>query len=106
MVTVYGWACLNDHGAVVMTSTMLNYIVNCVHHQKIQTCQDLKREAGWMNSNWFGDEVLNLIQQHAAPTMATSLLLPEIAQTYPQNIAAGAVLVAKKDTMACISCFC
>ncbi|KAI6096632.1 hypothetical protein F5141DRAFT_971147, partial [Pisolithus sp. B1] len=75
MVAIYGWACLNDHGAVVMTSAMLNRIVNCAHHQKIQTCQDLKRETGWMNSDQFGDEVLNLIQQHATPTTATSLLV-------------------------------
>ncbi|KAI6120803.1 hypothetical protein EV401DRAFT_2169641 [Pisolithus croceorrhizus] len=75
MVAIYRWACLNDHGAVVMTSATLNCIVNCAHHQKIQTCQDLKRETGWMNSDRFGDEVLNLIQQHTAPTMATSLLV-------------------------------
>ncbi|KAI6020766.1 hypothetical protein BKA83DRAFT_4055667 [Pisolithus microcarpus] len=74
MVAVYGWACLYDHGAVIMTSTMLNCIVNCAHHQKILTCQDLKRETRWMNSNWFGDEIVNIIQQHAAVGREASLL--------------------------------
>ncbi|KAI5995606.1 hypothetical protein EDD15DRAFT_2164647 [Pisolithus albus] len=72
-VAVYGWACLSDHGAVVMTSTTLNRIVDCAHHRKIQTLEDLKRETGWMNSDRYGDEVISLIQQHAAPT--TSLLI-------------------------------
>ncbi|KAI6000634.1 hypothetical protein EDD15DRAFT_2193205 [Pisolithus albus] len=72
-VAVYGWACLSDHGAVVMTSTTLNRIVDCAHHRKIQTLEDLKRETGWMNSDRYGDEVIRLIQQHAAPT--TSLLI-------------------------------
>ncbi|KAI6101838.1 hypothetical protein F5141DRAFT_1008755 [Pisolithus sp. B1] len=77
-VTVYGWACLNDHGAVIMTSTMLNCIVDCAHHCKILTCEDLKRETRWMNSDWYGDEVINLIQQHAAPTTSLLVSMPLI----------------------------
>ncbi|KAI6111564.1 hypothetical protein EDD16DRAFT_1446771, partial [Pisolithus croceorrhizus] len=46
--TVYGWACLNDDGPVIMSNYMLDCIVDCVHHCKIETCQDLKREMGWM----------------------------------------------------------
>ncbi|KIK18680.1 hypothetical protein PISMIDRAFT_14176 [Pisolithus microcarpus 441] len=50
-VAIYGWACLNDHGTIVMTGTMLDRIVDSAHHHKIQTCQDLRRETGWMNSD-------------------------------------------------------
>ncbi|KIK12388.1 hypothetical protein PISMIDRAFT_120344 [Pisolithus microcarpus 441] len=72
-VAVYGWACLNDHGPVIMTATTLNRVVDCAHHHKIQTREDLKRETAWMNSDQYGDEIVNLIKQHAAP--ATSLLV-------------------------------
>ncbi|KAI6037239.1 hypothetical protein BKA83DRAFT_4041397, partial [Pisolithus microcarpus] len=75
-VAIYRWACLNDHGAIVMTNTMLNRIIDCVHHQKILTCQDLKRETGWMNSDRFGDEVVKLIQQHAMPTASLLVSTP------------------------------
>ncbi|KIK26864.1 hypothetical protein PISMIDRAFT_94194 [Pisolithus microcarpus 441] len=91
MVAVYGWACLYDHGAVIMTSTMLNCIVNCAHHQKILTCQDLKRETRWMNSNWFGDEIVNIIQQHAAVGREASLL-GELGAAIDNELAAGPLL--------------
>ncbi|KAI6106354.1 hypothetical protein EDD16DRAFT_1713589 [Pisolithus croceorrhizus] len=71
--TVYGWACLFDNGPVVMTDLMLNHIVDCAHHQKIQTPQDLKRETMWANSNLYASKVLSLIERHA--TLCKSLYI-------------------------------
>ncbi|KIN93626.1 hypothetical protein M404DRAFT_170778 [Pisolithus tinctorius Marx 270] len=64
---VYGWACLNDDGPVIMSDATLDRIVDCAHHHKIQTCQDLRRETGWIDSDLYGNEVLALIKSHSAP---------------------------------------
>ncbi|KAF8548114.1 hypothetical protein OG21DRAFT_1423656, partial [Imleria badia] len=65
---VYGWTCLNDYGAsLIMTHSTLDRIVDCAHHCKIQTPQDLKRETRWSDSEQFGDDFIALIRKHAAP---------------------------------------
>ncbi|KIJ14139.1 hypothetical protein PAXINDRAFT_79821 [Paxillus involutus ATCC 200175] len=65
---VYGWASLNDHGpSLIMPNSTLDRIIDCAHHRKIQTHQDLKRETGWTDSDQFGNEVIALIQRHATP---------------------------------------
>ncbi|KAI6004190.1 P-loop containing nucleoside triphosphate hydrolase protein [Pisolithus albus] len=65
-VAVYGWACLYDNGPVVMTNSTLDRIIDCAHHHKIQTPQDLKRETVWADSNLYAAEVVSLVQRHAA----------------------------------------
>ncbi|KAI6003799.1 hypothetical protein EDD15DRAFT_2155988 [Pisolithus albus] len=73
---VYGWACLNDDGPVIMSDYTLDRIVDCAHHRKIETCQDLKRETGWMDSELYGDEVLSLIRRHAPPLPSVFISTP------------------------------
>ncbi|KAI5983341.1 P-loop containing nucleoside triphosphate hydrolase protein [Pisolithus albus] len=63
---VYGWACLFDNGPVVMTNSTLDRIIDCAHHHKILTPQDLKRETTWADSDLYAGEVLSLIERHAA----------------------------------------
>ncbi|KAI5980651.1 hypothetical protein EDD15DRAFT_2187261 [Pisolithus albus] len=74
--TVYGWAGLNNDGPVIMSDSTLDRIIDCAHHRKIETCQDLKREMGWMDSDLYGDEVLALIRRHAPPLPSVFVSTP------------------------------
>ncbi|KAI6011187.1 hypothetical protein EDC04DRAFT_2580611 [Pisolithus marmoratus] len=73
---VYGWACLGNDGLVIMSDSMLSCIVDCAHHHKIETYEDLKRETGWIDSKLYGDEVLSLIQRHACPLSSVFISTP------------------------------
>ncbi|KAI6111299.1 hypothetical protein F5141DRAFT_1063610 [Pisolithus sp. B1] len=62
MLAVYGWHHLNDIGlSIVMCNAMLECIVNCAHHHKISSIQDLRREMTWPDVDQHGGEVLSLI---------------------------------------------
>lgn len=50
-----------------MPNDTLDRIVDCAHHRKIQTPQDLKRETKWSKSEQFADDIIALIQKHAVP---------------------------------------
>ncbi|KIK75090.1 hypothetical protein PAXRUDRAFT_19291 [Paxillus rubicundulus Ve08.2h10] len=66
--TIFGWASLNDHRpSLVMPNATLNRIVDCAHHRKIHTAQDLKWETGWMDTEHFGMEVVAITQRHTPP---------------------------------------
>ena len=74
---VYGWACLNDHGpSLVMPLSILDRIVDCAHHHKLQSTQDLKREMGWTDAEKFGDEIIVLVKLHAAPCSSPFVSTP------------------------------
>jgi len=65
---VYGWPSLNDLGpSLVMPNAILDHIIDCAHHRKILNVQDLRRETGWSDAETFGDEVIAVIMQYAAP---------------------------------------
>jgi len=65
---VYGWPSLNDLGpSLVMPNVILDRIIDCAHHRKILNVQDLRRETGWSDAEMFGDEVIAVIMQYAAP---------------------------------------
>ncbi|KAG2033585.1 hypothetical protein BDR03DRAFT_871663 [Suillus americanus] len=66
VVEVYGWYHLNDLGpTIVMPNAMLDRIVDCVHHQKIQNTIDLKKETGWTDVESVGEEVVALIKKYS-----------------------------------------
>jgi len=74
---VYGWPSLNDLGpSLVMPNAILDRIVDCAHHHKILNMQDLRREMGWSDAERFGDEVLAVIMQYAAPLAPPFILTP------------------------------
>ncbi|KAI6002196.1 hypothetical protein F5J12DRAFT_684742, partial [Pisolithus orientalis] len=73
---VYGWACLNDDSPEIMSDATLDCIVSCMHHHKIQTCQDLRRETGWIDSDLYGNEVPVLIKSHSAPCPSIFISTP------------------------------
>ncbi|KIJ04907.1 hypothetical protein PAXINDRAFT_103972 [Paxillus involutus ATCC 200175] len=67
-ITVYGWARLNDLGpALIMPNSILDRIIDCAHHHKINTIQDLRKETGWTDAELFGEEVIGIIQRCTAP---------------------------------------
>ncbi|KIJ09814.1 hypothetical protein PAXINDRAFT_86935 [Paxillus involutus ATCC 200175] len=84
--TVFGWASLNDHGpSLVMPNTTLDRIVNCAHHRKIHTAQDLKRETGWTDTERFSMEIVAIIQRHAPPLPSPFVSTP-LRPTSSNNI--------------------
>ncbi|KIK73892.1 hypothetical protein PAXRUDRAFT_177247 [Paxillus rubicundulus Ve08.2h10] len=67
-IIVYGWARLNDLGpALIMPNSILDCIIDCAHHHKINTIQDLRKETGWTDAELFGEEVIGIIQRCTAP---------------------------------------
>jgi len=74
---IYGWAALNDLGpSLVMPNATLDRIVDCAHHYKIQTVQDLHKETAWTDSERFGAEVIALIQKHSIPPQTPFISTP------------------------------
>ena len=69
----YGEAALLDFGpSLIMTVKILDRIVDCVHHNKISSVQDLARETRWDEINRYGAEVLALIQSIHPPLNSTN----------------------------------
>jgi len=79
---VHGWTSLRDLGpSLIMTNATLEWIVDCAHHHKILSVQDMRRETGWPGADQFGLEIIAIIQKHAAPLpspFVSSLLRPAI----------------------------
>ncbi|KIK91052.1 hypothetical protein PAXRUDRAFT_13993 [Paxillus rubicundulus Ve08.2h10] len=58
---IFGWAALNDLGpSLLMTNVLLDRIIDCAHHHKIHTIQELWKETSWTDSEKYG-EVLTII---------------------------------------------
>ena len=58
----FGPAHLTDFGAsAVMPNNVLQRIVDCVHHSKIKTKDDLVKETKWGGAEEYWEEVISLI---------------------------------------------
>ncbi|KAI6097400.1 hypothetical protein EV401DRAFT_1879803, partial [Pisolithus croceorrhizus] len=105
---VYSWACLFDNGPMVMTNSTLDHIVDCTHHHKIQTPQDLKRETTWADSNLYASEVLSLIERHAAlhKSLYISTPLRQLSASVSASVSASTLptLPAKRRATKCSTC--
>ncbi|KAF9235830.1 hypothetical protein BU15DRAFT_77554 [Melanogaster broomeanus] len=89
---VFGWAALNDLGpSLIMTNALLDRIIDCAHHHKIHTIQDLRKETSWMDIEKYGEEVVAIIRQHAAP-------LPSPFNTVPLRSGTGLLTAANTPT--------
>jgi hypothetical protein len=76
-ISTYGWSHLSDLGpSLVLPNCMLDRIIDCAHHHKINSILDLKKETGWMDSDRFGNEIITLIQRHAPPTTSPFVTTP------------------------------
>jgi hypothetical protein len=59
---IYGRSYLIDIGpAIVMGNLVLERLVNCAHHAKINSVNDIRKETHWTNTQTFGSEVLSII---------------------------------------------
>ncbi|KAI6109395.1 hypothetical protein EDD16DRAFT_1479995 [Pisolithus croceorrhizus] len=86
---VYGWHHLYDIGpSIMMCSAMLECIVDCTHHHKLSSIQDLKRETGWLDADQYGGEILSLIQRHIAPLASPFISTPLQQTISPPNVLA------------------
>lgn len=105
VVEVYGWYHLNDLGpTIVMPNAMLDRIVDCVHHQKIQNIVDLKKETGWTDVESFGEEVIALIKKYALlPRSAPFATTPLRPVTIPQSLVPVPAAVEKRRNR-CSAC--
>jgi hypothetical protein len=67
MAEKYGCSHLIDISpATIMEDLVLDCLVNCVHHEKIRTIEDLCKETHWLATDKFGSEVL-AITHHIIP---------------------------------------
>ncbi|KIK78749.1 hypothetical protein PAXRUDRAFT_163135 [Paxillus rubicundulus Ve08.2h10] len=92
---IFGWAALNDLGpSLLMTNALLDRIIDCAHHHKIHTTQDLRKETSWTDSEKYGEEVVAIIRQHAAP-------LPSPFNTIPLRSGMGLLTAANTPMPSC-----
>ncbi|KAG1837972.1 hypothetical protein DFJ58DRAFT_668590, partial [Suillus subalutaceus] len=60
---VYGDSTLNDYGpGVTMLDSVLDHIIDCAHHHKFFTTNDLHKETKWSAVDHFGSDVIAIIQ--------------------------------------------
>lgn len=103
-VMVYGLSPLRDMGpSVIMTNDVLQRIIDCAHHHKINTSEELRRETGWAKAEQYSTEVLEIIKAHtvtvtvplASPFSVvplrpkTSLSINTASTTIPSTSASG-----------------
>jgi len=61
---VYGDSTLNDYGpGVTMPDSVLDCIIDCAHHHKISTIDDLHKETEWSAADRFGSDVIAIVQR-------------------------------------------
>ncbi|KAF8152225.1 hypothetical protein B0H34DRAFT_724382 [Crassisporium funariophilum] len=71
----YGVAHLIDLGpTLIMPNEVLDRIVDCAHHLKIRTTEDLARETQWDEATLWGPQILTIVQRfQPAPAMPPPL---------------------------------
>ena len=63
-VEEYGKACVMDFGpGMVLPTALLDQIVNCTHHLKLQTIDDLCKETRWSGMALYDTEVLAVVNK-------------------------------------------
>lgn len=67
-VDKYGLAVFRDVGSsLVLNDRLLERLVDCAHHGKIRTLQDLQREVDWSLVDELGPEVVRIIAEVNPP---------------------------------------
>lgn len=67
-VDMYGLAVFRDVGsALVLNDRVLERVVDCAHHGKIKTIEDLRREVDWSLVEELGPEVVRIITEVNPP---------------------------------------
>ncbi|KAG2109076.1 hypothetical protein BD769DRAFT_1365704, partial [Suillus cothurnatus] len=102
MAEKYGCSHLIDISpATIMADSALDCLVNCAHHEKIRTIEDLCKETHWLATDKFGSEVL-AITHHIIPAKVIKhvTLTNAPLQRFPL---ASPVLTVKKSNR-CSAC--
>lgn len=64
VVEEYGKACAMDYGpGAVLPTALLDQIVDCAHHLKLRTIDDLRKETRWSSTALYGVEVLAVVNK-------------------------------------------
>ncbi|KAF8450850.1 hypothetical protein L210DRAFT_842835, partial [Boletus edulis BED1] len=77
-----GEACVMDYGpGFILPTATIDRIVNCAHHSKLRTVDDLRKETRWSGVALYGTEVLAIVnifipQQTNTPALVRAPLLP------------------------------
>lgn len=67
-VDMYGLAVFKDVGsALVLNDRLLERLVDCAHHGKIRTVEDLRREVDWSLVEELGPDVVRIITEVNPP---------------------------------------
>jgi len=59
-----------------MPNSILDCVVDCAHHNKIEMLQDLKKEMGWTDADCLGSRLIALIQRHTPPRSSPLVSTP------------------------------
>jgi hypothetical protein len=64
----FGQAALKNNGpGMIMPNDLLDCIIDCAHHGKISTIDQLAKETRWTRLNEYGEDILRLIKAHQRP---------------------------------------
>ncbi|KAG1762510.1 P-loop containing nucleoside triphosphate hydrolase protein [Suillus placidus] len=103
---IYGDSTLNDYGpGVTMPDSVLDRIVDCAHHHKVSTTDDLRKETRWSAVDRFGSDVIAIIQR----IIPVPVLQPVLTTTrrpqpnLPSTTQSNLPLVARKQPR-CSAC--
>jgi hypothetical protein len=85
--------------SIIMPNEILQHIIDCAHHKKINTMEDLTKETRWSCAEEFGTEVLAIIQAHVpVPTPAVLSLV------HLPNFQPSSNTITPKAKRACSRC--
>ena len=71
----YGYAHLQDLGlTLIMPTAILNHIIDCVHHSKLLSLEDLLWKTQWDEAQQYGGHVMTLIKQFRPQLMSVTPL--------------------------------
>ncbi|KAG0704808.1 hypothetical protein DFH29DRAFT_801165, partial [Suillus ampliporus] len=111
---IYGDSILNDYGpGMTMPDSVLDCIVDCAHHKKNSTTNNLHKETKWSAINRFGSDIIAIIHRIIPVPMLTPVLtmrhlktnLPSIIA--PQNNgtqSSHSVTVVARKQLRCGAC--
>ncbi|KAI0694634.1 hypothetical protein BC835DRAFT_1306252 [Cytidiella melzeri] len=101
----YGHGGLADFGpGVVIPDAMLARIVDCAHHGKIESTEDLVRETKWAGVEVYGDEVLQLIRQVHPPARPPAFTTVELRDSRTSDSTPEVTALAPKAQRKCGAC--
>ncbi|KAG2072889.1 hypothetical protein BDR04DRAFT_1012343 [Suillus decipiens] len=112
MAENYGHSHLIDISpSIIMSDLILNCLVNCAHHEKMKTIEDLHKETHWPATEEYRPEVLNIIHCIIPVKVISVALTNTPLQHGPLsnplrggNVALPSTVLVVKKTNRCSAC--